>query len=215
MKARRPARPRRTFMRAGAAVLGTVAMSGVFLASPARADDEPVSGTPCTPGSYYLYVQAAEVNPVLTHFYSFNVTDGTTGERTYTLSKVNTVTTSVGTSTEISVSGEALFAKVAVKVGFSVQTTTSTTDTESTTMKWNFTKPGYYGMYKGTRAVSGTFRQWSCLRNFGSPTGGSWGNRAGTQPYTTFANVEEGTIRCDDQVPPGTLRERARLQLGC
>jgi hypothetical protein len=214
MKARRPAR-RRTLAQAGAAVLSSVALSGVFLASPARADDEPVSGTPCTPGSSFFYVQAAEVNPVLTHFYSFNVTDGTTGERTYTLSRVNSVTTTIGTSTEISVSGEALFAKVAVKVGFSVQTTTSTTDTESTTMKWNFTKPGYYGMYKGTRAVSGTFRQWYCARSFGSPTLGVWTNRAGTQPYTTFANVEEGTIRCGDQVPAGTLREKARLQLGC
>lgn len=197
-------------------MVGAVVASGVLMAAPAHADDPP-SG-PCTPGDAsppFFQINSTEVNPVLTHFLSFNVTDGTTGEHTYTLSKVNTVTTTIGSSTEISASAGQLFAKVSVKVGFSVQRQTSTTDTESTTMKWTFAKPDYYALYKGTRAVSGTFREWNCNRSPGSPTGYIWSARRTPLPFTTFGNVEEGTLTCGDQVPAGSLRLLARLQLGC
>ncbi|MFI6761478.1 hypothetical protein ACIBF5_20305 [Micromonospora sp. NPDC050417] len=161
-------------------------------------------------------ITAAEVNPTVTHFMSINITTGTTGERTETLRKVNSVSTTLGASTEISTQAGAVFAKVSAKVGFSVQSVTGSTDEETTSMRWTFDEPGYYGLYKGTRAVSGTVQSFLCL-SFDSPFGGVGYNilNMGSQQYTTFDNIEIGTIRCGDPVPAGTLRFKARLQLGC
>jgi hypothetical protein len=192
-----------------------VAPLGLAVASPASARQEYPSA-PCTAsntGAVDYVINAAEVNPTLTHFLSINITAGTTGERTETLSRLNTVTTSIGASTEISSSAGMIFAKVSAKVGFTVQHTTSTTDTETTTMRWTFTQPGYYGLYKGTRAVAGTYASFTCRSLFGNhlwmmeppfPTS-----------YTTYDTIEMGTIRCEDSVPAGSLRLKAQLQLGC
>ncbi|MEV4629865.1 hypothetical protein AB0J90_26730 [Micromonospora sp. NPDC049523] len=175
------------------------------------------NGEICSPanhGAAAYEIKSVEVNPTLTHFISINIAPGTTGERTETLQRMHTVSTSIGASTEITSEMSAFFAKVAIKVGFSVQTETSTTDTETTTMRWNFNEPGYYGLYKGTRAVSGSFRGYFCQ----APTSNSrpfW--RAGfeTTSYTTFSNFESGTVTCGIDVPVDSLRFKARLQLGC
>ena len=105
--------------------------------------------------------------------------------------------------------------KVSLKVNFSLQTTTSSTDNTSISMTWTISQPGYYGLYKGTRRVVGTSIKGSCL-SFGSDTDWKWYMR-GTVPYTTYAHMEEGTITCDPATvpPPGSLREVARCQLGC
>jgi hypothetical protein len=168
-----------------------------------------------TVNTNWYEITAAEVNPTLTHFMSINIAPGTTGERTETLSRVNTVTTTIGASAEISTTAGAIFAKVSAKVGFTVQNQTSSTDTETTTMHWTFNDPGYYGLYKGTRAVSGTFIKFLCIRQSG-PFGTVYNVlSSGETAYTTFDNIEVGTIRCDDPVPAGSLRFKARLQLGC
>ncbi|WP_422774007.1 hypothetical protein ACN28C_14635 [Plantactinospora sp. WMMC1484] len=170
-----------------------------------------------TANTIWYEINAAEVNPTLTHFMSINIAPGTTGERTETLSRVNSVSTTIGGSVEISSSAGAIFAKVSVKVGFSVQSTTASTDTETTSMRWTFNEPGYYGLYKGTRAVAGSYTSFRCIRQDLPPPLGTAYNvwNMGESQYTTFDNIEVGTVRCDDQVPAGTLRFKARLQLGC
>lgn len=204
-------RIRTRVVRAGGVALAAALLGTGLAASPARADEYPPSG-PCTEGATFVAINSAEVSPKLVAFQSYNVAAGTTGSHNYTLSRVSTVSTSINANTEITASAGAIFLKVSVKVGFSVQVTKSTTDSESTSMTWNFNAPGYYGMYKGTRQVAGTFATYLCGRSIGSPPG--WMLRqSGT--YTTFANVEEGTITCGDSVPPGSLRELARRQLGC
>ena len=149
---------------------------------------------------------------MLTHFLAINVVDGTTGTRTDTMSMLTSVSVTIAASEEFSAESSLIFAKVSAKVGFSVQVARATTRTESSTMTWSFNRPGYYGIYKGTRAVSGTVTSAACLSLFGGPD--QW-TRFHTQSYTTFASMEEGTITCEAQVPSGTVRELARRQLGC
>ncbi len=201
----------------GSMVTGlTTAVGVVVLASPASAFPPRGSCTAATNGHVWIDIDSAEVNPTLTQFMSINITEGTTGERTETLTVMNTVTTSIGASTEATMEWDAGFAKVSAKVGFEVQRTTSSTNTETTTMRWTFGQPGYYGLYKGTRAVTGVMQRWRCIYQYipGIGTSAVWWN-IGQQPYTTFANIEAGTIGCGDPVPSGSLRERARMQLGC
>lgn len=205
--------------RIGVAATATLLLT-VTGATPARAASKP-SFPACnasTAGSREYIVDAAEVNPTVTHFMSINIAPGTTGERTETLSRVNSVSTTIGASTELHSEADAIFAKVAVTVGFSVQRTAASTDTETTTMRWTFNEPGYYGLYKGTRAVAGSFDTWRCVYQVLPPPYGvlqNWIRIPAPTAYTTFDSIEVGTVRCGDSPPPGTLRLKARLQLGC
>nr|BFE59722.1 hypothetical protein GCM10020063_042480 [Dactylosporangium thailandense] len=210
---------RSRFARSTAVVAAASLIAAMAVATPARAGLVLPPRDWCgasTVDQIWYEITAAEVNPTLTHFMSINIAAGTTGERTETLTKVNSVSTTIGASAEISTSAGAVFAKVSAKVGFSVQSTTSSTDTETTSMRWTFNQPGYYGLYKGTRAVSGTFTSFRCVRQNLPPYGVRYTVFGlGTQAYTTFDNIEVGTVRCDEDVPAGTLRFKARLQLGC
>jgi hypothetical protein len=191
-----------------AAVLMVAACTAAAGVLPASADPPP--GACEAKGFYEETAQPAEVSPALTHVVTIQVSAGTTGERTTTLTRVRTVSTTISGSVEISAAAGALFAKVGVKVGFSVQTTKSTTDTESTTMKWNFNTPGYYSVYKGARVVQGMAKKWGCVGGMRGP----W-VLYGTVPYQTYSNVEEGVVTCADTVPVGSLRDLARRQLAC
>ncbi len=205
----------RHFLR-GAVVVAVTA--GALVAPRAALGAPPTE--PCTQanrGQRVTTVSSAEVTPTVTHFMAINIAPGTTGERTETLTVMNQVTTTFGGSTEISSEAGLLFVKVSVKVGFTVQTSNSSTTTETTTMRWTFSQPGYYGLYKGTRAVQGRFVTYSCVLRSDTSTQGIW---MVTQPingipYTTFANIEVGTVRCGDSAPPGSLRLAAHAQLGC
>ncbi|WP_147457200.1 hypothetical protein [Micromonospora pisi] len=168
-------------------------------------------------GETAFVVNAVEVNPTLTHFLAVHITSGTTGEHTETLGTVNEVTTQVGASVEISAKGKLLLAEVETKVGFTVQKTTSTTNSTSVTDTWNFSQPGYYGLYKGTRAVEGTWLEYQCyrLQSGGVTTPPAWFQVGGLESYTTFAVMEVGTIGCTDAPPAGSVRFQARLYLGC
>ncbi|MGW4461222.1 hypothetical protein [Micromonospora sp. NPDC004704] len=180
----------------------------------------PKPDKPCTTanlGETAFVVNAAEVNPTLTHFLAIHITAGTTGEHTETLETVTQVTTQVGQSTEISTKGTLGLVEVAAKVGFTVQTTTSTTNSTSVTDTWNFSAPGYYGLYKGTRAVAGTWLEYQCyrLQSGGTTTHPTWFQVGGLTSYTTFSVMEAGTIGCFDTPPSGSVRFQARLYLGC
>ncbi|MFK3982403.1 hypothetical protein ACI2K4_18735 [Micromonospora sp. NPDC050397] len=168
-------------------------------------------------GETTFVVNAAEVNPTLTHFLAIHITAGTTGEHSETLETVNEVTTQVGQSTEITAKGTLGFVEVQAKVGFSVQTTTSSTNSTSVTDTWNFSLPGYYGLYKGTRAVEGTWLEYQCyqLQGGGVPTHPHWFQVGGLESYKTFSVLEAGTIGCADTPPSGSVRFQARLYLGC
>ncbi|MFC7527329.1 hypothetical protein [Actinoplanes sp. GCM10030250] len=148
------------------------------------------------------------MSPVVTHFTSFYVTRGTLSENTYNLNVVNNVSTTINGHEEAS---QSLFGLVSRSAGFAVQTENATTDTEETSVKWSFNKPGYYGLYKGTRRVSGTFTRATCNVGLGLPR---YSNQ-GSGTYSTYGYVEEGTITCDDVLPVGTVRKAAQAMLGC
>ncbi|WP_030489992.1 hypothetical protein [Micromonospora chokoriensis] len=172
---------------------------------------------PANVGETAYVVDAVEVNPTLTHFLAVHITAGTTGEHAETLSTVNEVTTSVSASIEITAKGKFVLAEVETKVGFTVQKSTSTTNSESVTDTWNFSQPGYYGLYKGTRAVEGTWLEYRCQRltSGGTTTYPFWFQVGNLESYTTFSVMEVGTIGCQDSPPAGSVRFQARLYLGC
>ncbi|MFE9750732.1 hypothetical protein ACFYOT_37985 [Saccharothrix saharensis] len=203
-------RPTRSLKRVGRVATSALALAlAILVTIPVPALAEPVPGERCDYGKRESYVLSAQVTPVVTHYLGYYVTSGTSGSRTDSLSVTNTVTTTYGTNTEISsTAGEAL-AQVGTKVGFSVQTTTSTTRTESTSMQWSFSQPGYYGLYKGTRRVDGTVKVYIC-----NWLGLRWMPPL-TLDYTTYSYMEEGTVTCNDVLPPDTVRGAARQQLHC
>ncbi|MEU5695444.1 hypothetical protein [Actinosynnema sp. NPDC020468] len=209
---RRESALRHLSARAGTLLL--IASAAVALQTgTAHADDENPEGQPCI---WYdpapSMVISAGWQPVITHYAAFTIADGTAGERTDTLSITNTVTTTVAGSAEISNAGNAILKKVGVKVGFSVQTTKSTTSTESTTMRWSFNKPGHYGLFRGTRAATGIAQTYWCNGFFGT-----WARDARVV-YTTYGYMETGTVSCAEPAPDWhdyTVRAQARRELDC
>jgi hypothetical protein len=209
-----------------AAVLAAVVLLGVVSPGAAQAiipDTPPPDRTLCDPNDWppgvlnrqFTWITSAEVDVVLTQFLAVNVAPGTSGTRTDMLTKVNSVTVTIGASTEINATAGVIFAKVSTKIGFSVQVQAGSTETVSNTMVWSFSQPGYYGLYKGTRRVAGTAYTMRCGISLADSKWywSSW--NLGAVPYVTFANIEEGTITCDVAAPPGSLRELAKRQLGC
>ncbi len=156
----------------------------------------------------------SKVEAVITDFSALNVAPGTTGQRYQSLTRVDTVTTTVNRNTEISASAGFLFFKVSATVGFSVQTTTSSTTTTTASNTWNFNQPGYYGIYRGTQKVSGEYVEYTCAR---AGNIGFWVNTTpnGKGTFTTYGYLEEGTVSCASPEAAGTLRNAARQRLGC
>ncbi|MFF7995805.1 hypothetical protein ACFZDG_39295 [Kitasatospora xanthocidica] len=176
---------------------------------------EPPNAT-CNPSTDTVWndVLSTKVEAVVTDFSAINVAEGTTGQRSETLTRVDTVTTTVNKNTEIEASASFLFFKVSAKVGFNVQTTTSSTTTTTASNSWYFNKPGYYGLYRGTRKVTGEWVQYTCAR---AGSTGFWINTTpgGTGTYTTFEVPEQGTVSCATPEPAGTVRGAARQRLSC
>lgn len=209
-----------------AAILAVVILTTVSGPGAAQAiipDTPPPPGTPCDPNDWppgdtqmrFTWITSAEVEPVLTQFLAVNVAPGTSGTRTDTLTRVNSVTVTIGASLEINATAGVIFAKVSSKIGFSVQVVAASTDTVTNTMTWTFSQPGYYGLYKGTRRVAGIAHTMHCAITPGFPDP-HWDQRPWEpQSYVTFAAMEEGTITCDVPAPSGSLRELAKRNLGC
>ncbi|SMD19094.1 RICIN domain-containing protein [Kibdelosporangium aridum] len=199
--------------------IAAMTFSGLAVAGSTSAQAAPVPGAACTSadlGKRHHWVETAEITPTITHYTAVNVTEGTTGLREYELTQQTVVTTEVNKSAEIGTGAEALLKLVSIKVGFSTKTSKATTAIERLKIVWNFNQPGYYGLYKGTRVVQGTHVSLNCsaVSRAGEPARTEWVRRPGGT-YTTFSFIEEGSISCDDAVPPNTLRALARAQLGC
>ncbi|MET8542538.1 hypothetical protein ABZW03_18055, partial [Kitasatospora sp. NPDC004799] len=210
-------RPLRRATASTAALLAAVTSFGLAGATTAAAAPLPAPPTAtCTPGvdTEWTEVLSTKVEPVVTDFLAVNVADGTTGQRTETLTRVDSVTTTVNNSTTIGASAGFLFFKVSAKVGFDVQKTTSSTTTSTVSTTWYLNKPGYYGLYRGTRKVTGEWVQYTCAR---AGTTGFWVNTSpgGKGSYTTYDVPELGTVSCAATEPAGTVRGAARQRLSC
>ncbi|MEV8325869.1 hypothetical protein ACFV84_18540 [Kitasatospora sp. NPDC059811] len=208
---------RRLSLPAALAVL-TVAASA-FGAGTAHAAEP---GGPCDPrvDRYGLYeVSTAVVDPVLTHWKGITIAPGTTGSIETTVTEVQNVSTTFNASTEINSEVGAFFAKVSIKVGFSVQNTKSSTSTWSQKVTLNFSRPGDYAVFKGTNRVQGKADAYVCLPRYppsSDPGDGYWAYAFGSHPtYSTFDAEIEGTVSCDTPVSPGTVQELARNKLVC
>lgn len=211
------------------AVTATVAACAVaavgLAASPAVAaptnTTSPRLGDACTAadlGTRHPYIKTTEVSPTITHFKGWYVTEGTTGQQTVTTSTQTTISVSVGLNSNIE-GGFAVetLSKAGTSVGLNVKVDYSSTSSESNSVAWNFNQAGYYGVYKGTKKVTGTYGSLNCNRVQGGD--GSWALKwiegSGGGSFTTYTTLEEGAVRCQDQVPPGSIMAKAQSLLDC
>ncbi|MET9400422.1 hypothetical protein [Kitasatospora sp. NPDC002965] len=186
-----------------------VGLLGLGTAPAAHADPLP---TLCNPAVDHATTEPLnlQVTPLVTDFLIYNVTAGTTGQHSDTLSRVSSVTTTVDNRTEITASASALFAKVEVKIGFSVQKTTSSTTTQTVSDTWNLISPGRYGLYRGTRVVTGQYVNRICAQT--GPTTGIWVTTSSSPgTFTTYESPEIGSVGCAPAQPAGTVRRAAQL----
>ncbi|MEV6123204.1 hypothetical protein AB0M23_22265 [Streptomyces sp. NPDC052077] len=206
--------------RAGSLTITAAAIAAVLVvplaaAAPAQAVTPPAPT--CNPAVDTVWedIVTAEVDPVVTEFHTSYIAPGTTGEFSQTLQQVDSVSTTINRSLEITAEFKAVFVKAGVKAGFSVATTKATTQTTSITTAFNLNTPGHYGVYRGTRKVQGQFVRYICART--GPTSGFWinTNPTGTGTYVTFSDVEVGVVSCAAPEPAGTLRAAARNRIGC
>ncbi|MEU6746204.1 hypothetical protein ABZ914_08275 [Spirillospora sp. NPDC046719] len=106
---------------------------------------------------------------------------------------------------------------VGASAGLNVQVNYSSTSTASQTITWNFREPGYYGLYKGIKKVTGTYGSVNCNRV--QQNDGSWALKWIEGPdsggYTTYTTLEEGAVRCQDQVPANSIMRKAQELLDC
>ncbi|MER5353698.1 hypothetical protein ABT093_25595 [Kitasatospora sp. NPDC002551] len=215
-----------TSLMAVTATATAVAVTAMGLAaSPAAAaptaTTAPRPGDTCTAadlGTRHPYLRTTEVSPAITHFKGWYVTEGTTGSQTVSTSTETTISVSVGLDSKI----ESSFAvetlgTVGASLGLSVKAEYSSTGSVSNSVTWNFGQPGYYGVYKGTRKVTGTYGSLNCNRV--QQGGGSWALKwiegPGGGSFTTFTTLEEGAVRCQDDVPAGSVVAKAQDLLDC
>ncbi|MFD4399833.1 hypothetical protein [Kitasatospora sp. NPDC058397] len=202
-------KPRRRTLAASATTAIAVGLLSLGAAPAAHADTLP---TLCNPAVDRATTEPfnVQITPTVTDFLIYNVAPGTTGQHTDTLTRVSSVTTTVDNKTEITATASALFAKVEVKVGFSVQKTTSSTTSQTVSDVWNLKDPGRYGLYRGTRVVTGQYVNRICAQT--GPTTGIW---VTTQPtpgtFTTYESPEIGSVGCAPAEPAATVRRAAQL----
>ncbi|SHM94489.1 hypothetical protein SAMN05216268_116196 [Streptomyces yunnanensis] len=201
------------------AVAGPAAATGHPKA--ATTADQPKLGDACTSadlGARHPYIKTTEVSPTITHFKGWYVTEGTTGNHTITTSTQTTISVSVGLNGNI----EGSFAvetlgKVGASLGLDVKVDYTSTSTESNSVTWNFNQPGYYGVYKGTKKVTGTYGSLNCNRT--QQGDGSWALKwtegPGSGSFTTYTTLEEGAVRCQDKVPASSIMAKAQGLLDC
>ncbi|CAL9658865.1 hypothetical protein [Streptomyces sp. enrichment culture] len=208
---------------ATAAAWAVTAMS--LAASPAAAapteTTAPLPGDTCTAadlGTRHPYIKTTEVSPTVTHFKGWYVTEGTTGNQAVSTSTQTIISVSVGLNGNVEGSSAVeTLGEVGASLGLNVEVDHSSTSTESNSVTWNFSQPGYYGVYKGTKEVTGTDGSLHCdrvrqgdgsraLKWIEGPDGGS---------FTTYTTPGEGAVRCQDGVPAGSITAKARDLLDC
>ncbi|MFI6151498.1 hypothetical protein ACIBCA_02240 [Kitasatospora sp. NPDC051170] len=181
----------------------------------------PALGTTCTVadlGTRHPYIKTTEVAPTITHFKGWYVTQGSTGSQSVTTTTQTTITVSVGLENKIEGGfGSEALGKVGTALGMSVKVDFTSTNSESSTVAWNFGQPGYYGVYKGTKKVTGTYGSLNCNRV--QQGNGSWALQwvegPGSGAFTTYTTLEEGAVRCEDTVPASSIMAKAKLLLDC
>ncbi|MFH8443214.1 hypothetical protein ACH4D3_18505 [Streptomyces sp. NPDC018026] len=209
---------------AATAAAGAVAALGLAAPPAAAAPTDttaPRPGDTCTAadlGTRHPYIKATEVSPTITHFKGWYVTEGTTGNQAVTTDLTTVITVSVGLNDTIESSFDVeTLSNVSATVGLDVKLEYTSTSTESTSVTWNFNQPGYYGVYKGTKKVTGTYGSLNCNR--AQQDDGSWAlewaEGPGSGSFTTFTTLEEGAVRCQDSVPAGSIMAKAQTLLDC
>ncbi|MCY0923797.1 hypothetical protein OS965_37655 [Streptomyces sp. H27-G5] len=190
-------------------------------ATPAAAGRTVQPGQTCAAadlGTRHPVIKTTEVTPTITHFKGWYVTQGSTGSHTVTTSTQTTISVSVGLNGTVqgSFAVEAL-GSVGASLGLNVQVNYSSTSSESNSVSWNFFEPGYYGLYKGTKKVTGTYGSLNCNRI--QQGDGSWALKWTEGPdsgsYTTYTALEEGAVRCEDKVPANSIMAKAQGLLDC
>ncbi|MFG2718175.1 hypothetical protein ACGFW5_07715 [Streptomyces sp. NPDC048416] len=169
-------------------------------------------------GTRHPYIKSTEVSPTITHFKGWYVTQGSTGTQTISTSTQTTISVSVGLNGTVQGSfGVEALGTVGASLGLNVQLTYSSTSSVSNSVTWNFAQPGYYGLYKGTKKVTGTYSSLNCNRV--QQGDGSWALKwiegADTGSYTTYTDLEEGAVRCEDKVPANSIMRKAQDLLDC
>ncbi|WP_223279688.1 hypothetical protein [Streptomyces sp. SDr-06] len=197
------------------AVAGPAAAAGH--PKPATTADKPKLGDACTSadlGTRHPIIKSAEVAPTITHFKGWYVTEGSTGTQSVNTNTTETISVSVGLNGTVqgSFAVEAL-GSVGASLGLNVQVNYTHTSSTSQSISWNFRQPGYYGLYEGTKKVTGTYGSLNCNR---SDAGGlKWTEGPDTGSYTTFTTLEEGAVRCQDKVPANSMMAKAQGLLDC
>ncbi|WP_033323485.1 hypothetical protein [Actinomadura atramentaria] len=220
-------RTARALMVATASAAGAVTALGLAV-SPATAAPAPPAaaqaaapGQPCTVadlGQRHPIIKSTEVAPTITQFKGWYVTEGSTGYQSVTTSTQTTISVSVGLNGTVQggFSIETL-GTVGAMLGLDVQVNYSSTSSESNTVTWNFNRPGYYGVYKGTKKVTGTYGSLNCNRV--QQGDGSWALKWVEGPdsggFTTYTTLEEGAVRCEDNVPANSIMAKAQGLLDC
>ncbi|MEV5755872.1 hypothetical protein AB0L61_03765 [Streptomyces tendae] len=206
------------------AAAGAVTALGLAAAPAAAAPTGTTAARPgdaCTAadlGTRHPYIKTTEVSPTITHFKGWYVTEGTTGQQTVSTDTTTVIAVSVGLNDtiETSFAVEAL-SNVKATVGLDVKLEYTSTSEESNSVTWNLTQPGYYGFYKGTKKVTGTYGSLNCNR--AQQDDGSWALKwtegPGSGSFTTFTTLEEGAVRCQDSVPADSIMARAQALLDC
>ncbi|WP_257138506.1 hypothetical protein [Streptomyces sp. rh34] len=194
-------------------------------ASPAAAvptaTTAPQLGGACTAadlGTRHPYVKNTEVSPTITHFKGWYVTEGTTGNHTVVTSTETVITVSVGLTGGVEGSfAVATLEAAKASLGLEVKVDYASTSSESNTVAWSFNQPGYYGVYKGTKKVTGTYGSLNCNRS--QQSDGSWllkwAEGPGGGSFTTYTTLEEGAVSCQDAVPAGSIMAKAQGLLDC
>lgn len=228
MRSIRPAgRTGRALTAATASATCAVTAMGLAVSPAAAAPAKPAAqqvaepGQACTAadlGKRHPIIKSVEVSPTITHFAGWYVTQGTTGAQTITTSTQTTISVSVGFNGSVqgSFAVEAL-GMVGASAGLNVQVNYSSTSSASQTVTWNFREPGYYGLYKGTKKVTGTYGSLNCNRvQLDDGTYAlQWIEGPDSGSYTTYTTLEEGAVRCEDTVPANSIMAKAQTLLDC
>ncbi|MCX4808517.1 hypothetical protein OG594_44225 [Streptomyces sp. NBC_01214] len=228
MRRKNPAGRIRGSITAAVSAAAALTTMGLAAAQPATAQSTTTTaassvaaGQACTTadlGKRHPFIKTSEVAPTVTHFKGWYVTQGTTGSHSVTTSTQTTISVSVGLNANIqgSFAVEAL-GSVGAALGLNVQVDYSSTSSVSDTVNWSFYQPGYYGVYKGTKKVTGTYGSLNCNRV--QQNDGSWALKwiegADTGSYTTYTALEEGAVRCEDKVPANSIMAKAQGLLDC
>ncbi|MCX5338489.1 hypothetical protein [Streptomyces atratus] len=190
-------------------------------ATPAADASAVQAGQSCTAadlGKRHPFIKSTEVAPTITHFKGWYVTEGTTGSHSVSTNTQTSISVSVGLNGNIQGSfGTEALGMVGASLGLNVQVNYSSTSSVSDTVNWNFFQPGYYGVYKGTKKVTGTYGSLNCNRI--QQGDGSWALKWAEGPdsgsYTTYTALEEGAVRCEDKVPANSIMAKAQGLLDC